>query len=93
MNIRAYWILLAPLKGERIKVRGFSARPWPLGDTGNPHPALSLRNGEAKESAMKAYEIRYNVGSPRSRKLSELHRIDLTIQRFNDLTLQRANFP
>ena len=49
MNVRAYWIRLALGKGED-QGEGFSADAWPLGDTRNPHPALSLRKGEAKEN-------------------------------------------
>jgi hypothetical protein len=82
MNVRAYWIRLALGKGED-QGEGFSADAWPLGDTRNPHPALSLGKGEAEENAMKACAIRYDVTSLRSRKLSEVHRIGITIQRFN----------
>ena len=49
MNVRAYWIRLAPSKGERIKVRGSAPMPgrW------ETHATLTLGKGEAKENALK----------------------------------------
>jgi hypothetical protein len=79
-------LLDSPRRFERGEVQGerFRAGAWPLGDTYNPHPGLSLGKGEAKEDAMNAYVIRYIVTS--------LHRISMTIQRVNDSTIQRGNF-